>query len=64
MEKTMRWWSECTASWRQKWSMVRNERNRAREEGHSLRMALTEAKASDGCQIGLILLHAIRIKNL
>ncbi|VDK71771.1 unnamed protein product [Litomosoides sigmodontis] len=45
MEKTMRWWSECTASWRQKWSMVRNERNRAREEGHSLRIALTEAKA-------------------
>uniref|UniRef100_A0A915PLW4 Uncharacterized protein n=1 Tax=Setaria digitata TaxID=48799 RepID=A0A915PLW4_9BILA len=37
MEKTMRWWSECTASWRQKWSTVRNERNRAREEGHSLR---------------------------
>ncbi|VDK74687.1 unnamed protein product [Onchocerca ochengi] len=44
MEKTMRWWSECTASWRQKWSTVRNERNRAREEGHSLRIALTEAK--------------------
>ncbi|EFO27535.2 hypothetical protein LOAG_00949 [Loa loa] len=44
MEKTMRWWSECTASWRQKWSTVRNERNRAREEGHSLRVALTEAK--------------------
>ncbi|KAM3721603.1 Coiled-coil domain-containing protein [Dirofilaria immitis] len=44
MEKTMRWWSECTASWRQKWSTVRNERNRAREEGYSLRIALTEAK--------------------
>uniref|UniRef100_A0A0R3RVQ7 Coiled-coil domain-containing protein 102A n=1 Tax=Elaeophora elaphi TaxID=1147741 RepID=A0A0R3RVQ7_9BILA len=44
MEKTMRWWSECTASWRQKWSTVRNERNRAREEGYSLREALTEAK--------------------
>ncbi|VBB25829.1 unnamed protein product [Acanthocheilonema viteae] len=48
MEKTMRWWSECTASWRQKWSTVRNERNRAREEGHSLRIALTEAKDSCG----------------
>lgn len=44
MEKTMRWWSECTASWREKWSMVRNERNRAREEGQSLRIALADAK--------------------
>lgn len=43
MERTMRWWSECTASWREKWSTVRNERNRAREEGLSLRRALDEA---------------------
>ncbi|OWR54638.1 coiled-coil domain-containing protein 102A [Danaus plexippus] len=32
MEKTMRWWSDCTANWREKWSKVRNERNKAREE--------------------------------
>lgn len=32
MEKTMRWWSDCTANWREKWSKVRNERNRARDE--------------------------------
>lgn len=32
MEKTMRWWSDCTANWREKWSKVRNERNIAREE--------------------------------
>jgi hypothetical protein len=43
MEKTMRWWSECTASWREKWNTVRNERNRAREEGNCLRKALQEA---------------------
>ncbi|KAH7727847.1 hypothetical protein AAVH_04891 [Aphelenchoides avenae] len=43
MEKTMRWWSECTASWREKWNTVRNERNQAREEGNSLRKALQEA---------------------
>uniref|UniRef100_A0A914DEQ4 Coiled-coil domain-containing protein 102B n=1 Tax=Acrobeloides nanus TaxID=290746 RepID=A0A914DEQ4_9BILA len=43
MEKTMRWWSECTASWRQKWNTVRNERNQAREEGNQLRRALQEA---------------------
>lgn len=33
MEKTMRWWSDCTANWREKWSKVRAERNRARLRG-------------------------------
>lgn len=37
MEKTMRWWSDCTANWREKWSKVRNERNKAREECKQLR---------------------------
>lgn len=23
MEKTMRWWSDCTANWREKWCKVR-----------------------------------------
>merc|ERR1711971_1096613 len=32
MEKTMRWWSDCTANWREKWSKVRAERNRYKEE--------------------------------
>ncbi|VDL82237.1 unnamed protein product [Nippostrongylus brasiliensis] len=45
MEKTMRWWSECTACWREKWSTVRDERNRAREEGQALRHAYEEASA-------------------
>ncbi|KAK6728389.1 hypothetical protein RB195_005811 [Necator americanus] len=45
MEKTMRWWSECTACWREKWSTVRDERNRAREEGQGLRNAYEEANA-------------------
>ena len=22
MEKTMRWWSDCTANWREKWTKV------------------------------------------
>lgn len=46
----MRWWSECTASWRQKWNTVRNERNRAREEGQSLRTALADAKVCNFCK--------------
>ncbi|NXR77838.1 C102B protein, partial [Pycnonotus jocosus] len=40
MEKTMRWWSDCTANWREKWSKVRGERNKAREEAKQLRIKL------------------------
>lgn len=43
MEKTMRWWSDCTANWREKWSKVRNERNKAREESKILRAKLEAA---------------------
>lgn len=32
MEKTMRWWSECTANWRDKWSKVRAERNKYKDD--------------------------------
>lgn len=32
MEKSMKWWSDCTQTWRNKWTDVRNERNKAREE--------------------------------
>lgn len=28
----MKWWSECTLNWREKWSVVRGERNALREE--------------------------------
>ncbi|XP_072169244.1 coiled-coil domain-containing protein 102A-like [Diadema setosum] len=40
MEKTMRWWSDCTANWREKWGKVRAERNKAREEVRQLRLKL------------------------
>ncbi|XP_057701925.1 coiled-coil domain-containing protein 102A-like isoform X4 [Corythoichthys intestinalis] len=40
MEKTMRWWSDCTANWREKWSKVRAERNRARDDVRQLRQRL------------------------
>ncbi|GFT70732.1 coiled-coil domain-containing protein 102B [Nephila pilipes] len=43
MEKTMRWWSDCTANWREKWSKVRTERNKAREETRVLRGKLEVA---------------------
>ncbi|XP_061449573.1 coiled-coil domain-containing protein 102B isoform X1 [Rhineura floridana] len=46
MEKTMRWWSDCTANWREKWSKVRAERNKAREEGRQLKLKL-EASMKD-----------------
>uniref|UniRef100_A0A8C4U0H7 C102B protein n=1 Tax=Falco tinnunculus TaxID=100819 RepID=A0A8C4U0H7_FALTI len=40
MEKTMRWWSDCTANWREKWNKVRGERNKAHEEARQLRIKL------------------------
>ncbi|XP_033236381.1 coiled-coil domain-containing protein 102A isoform X1 [Drosophila pseudoobscura] len=43
MEKTMKWWSDCTANWREKWSKVRNERNKAREESKQLSVKLDVA---------------------
>jgi len=43
MEKTMRWWSDCTANWREKWSKAREERNRARDECRRLRTELDTA---------------------
>ncbi|XP_036335686.1 coiled-coil domain-containing protein 102A-like isoform X1 [Rhagoletis pomonella] len=49
MEKTMKWWSDCTANWREKWSKVRTERNKAREEAKQLRanldMSMKEANS-------------------
>eukprot|EP00095_Tigriopus_kingsejongensis_P007653 maker-scaffold116_size340332-snap-gene-0.27 protein:Tk07653 transcript:maker-scaffold116_size340332-snap-gene-0.27-mRNA-1 annotation:"coiled-coil domain-containing protein 102a-like" len=32
MEKTMKWWSDCTANWREKWSKVRSERNKYKDD--------------------------------
>lgn len=45
MEKTMRWWSDCTANWREKWSKAREERNQAREECRRLRSELDVSNA-------------------
>lgn len=36
----MKWWSDCTANWREKWSKVRTERNKARDETKHLRASL------------------------
>lgn len=35
--------SDCTANWREKWSKVRNERNKARDEAKQLRTSLETA---------------------
>lgn len=48
MEKTMRWWSDCTANWREKWSKVRSERNKAREEVRILRGRLEVSQRESG----------------
>jgi uncharacterized coiled-coil DUF342 family protein len=46
MEKTMRWWSDCTANWRDKWGQVKNERNKAREDIKILKQKLDDANQS------------------
>ena len=43
MEKTMRWWSDCTANWREKWGLVKTERNKAREDIKVLKQRLDDA---------------------
>ena len=43
MEKTMRWWSDCTANWRDKWGQVKNERNKARDDIKVLKQKLDDA---------------------
>ena len=40
LEKTVRWWSDCTNNWREKWSCVRDERNQLREELRRTKLAL------------------------
>jgi predicted nuclease with TOPRIM domain len=32
----MKWWSDCTTNWREKWRKVRDERNKTREESRIL----------------------------
>ena len=32
LERTIKWWSECTATWREKWGRVRIQRNELRDE--------------------------------
>ncbi|CAG2118669.1 unnamed protein product, partial [Medioppia subpectinata] len=36
MEKTMKFWSDCLANWREKWRKVRDERNKCRDESRVL----------------------------
>ncbi|NWR24193.1 C102A protein, partial [Emberiza fucata] len=50
MEKTMRWWSDCTANWREKWSKVRAERNRAREEAPAPGQGGAGSPPADGAE--------------
>ena len=41
MDSITRWWSECAANWRDKWTKVRLERNKAVEEAREIK---TEAE--------------------
>lgn len=39
----MRWWSDCTSNWREKWCEVRDERNKFKKECKILRAKLDAA---------------------
>ncbi|XP_055699816.1 coiled-coil domain-containing protein 102A isoform X4 [Phlebotomus papatasi] len=43
IEKTVQWWSSCSKTWREKYSQVRTERNKARDEAKQLRSSLEAA---------------------
>ncbi|XP_030043572.1 coiled-coil domain-containing protein 102A isoform X2 [Microcaecilia unicolor] len=42
LEKTVRWWAECTSKWRERWSRASAERNRAKKEVRALRQQLEQ----------------------
>ena len=63
MEKTMRWWSDCTANWREKWGKVRAERNKAREENRQLKLKLeAAAKEISNLKREKLAAHEIQVK--
>ena len=49
-----RWWSECAANWRDKWTKVRLERNKAVEEAREIKTKAERVeKEMDGVRYGL-----------
>nr|XP_033781364.1 coiled-coil domain-containing protein 102A-like [Geotrypetes seraphini] len=42
LEKTVRWWAECTSKWRERWSRASAERNRAKKEVRALRQQVEQ----------------------
>ena len=63
MEKTMRWWSECTANWREKWSKVRAERNRYKDELKRLSLKHEAALADLNKQRPNALDESLKVRN-
>lgn len=64
MEKTMKWWSDCTQNWREKWSKVRTERNKARDEVKQLRTSLeTSQKDVENYKRELEKVHLLMLKH-
>lgn len=60
----MKWWSDCTQNWREKWSKVRTERNKAREEVKQLRASLeTARKDAENYKREMEKVHLLMIKH-
>ena len=43
-----RWWSECAANWRDRWTKVRLERNKALEEVREMKSEAARAEKERG----------------
>ena len=63
MEKTNQWWSECTANWREKWSKVRAERNRYKDELKRLSLKHEAALADLNKQRPTALEESLKVRN-
>ena len=43
LEKTLKWWSDCTANWREKWNKEKTERRRLKDELGQLKSAYNQS---------------------
>lgn len=62
----MRWWSDCTANWREKWGKVRGERNKLKEDAKVLQArneALTKEIGKAKNELDDCLLENQALKN-
>ena len=68
LEKTMKWWSDCTANWREKWGKVRAQRNKLRDEmkilkGQHKALSIHYEQALDENKLLSLELHKLKLEK-